>query len=243
MDIASTEVSTTLCIPLGRYIPLPEYDELNKMAWSAHLSATDARAFGQGWLGMAQRALGASKHYDAFAVAIKNGTNASHLESYEQDEHFFGFVTNATAAAENLIYAALALSYGLKGATPTAKELRVNRDDALKAVIRSSVLAEFGLQLEKQVDDEIARTLFEMRDVVLHRGRPPRNQYVGGPYSGKATVASNPKAPSEEWDNDFVFDVSCLDAWADWLRRTIDIGMVVLFRCLNEAVKAPGKDS
>jgi len=211
--------STGLGVPLGPWIPIGRYDRLRE-AIRNRLPAPPghfehAVAASVGWSGLGYRARSASEHKEAFSQLFQVEPAASHEQRYQQDSHFFGFIVNATAAAESLVYAIHAVALGVDGVPLTDGLLKRTRHEMINAIQAVPQFEVLGRCLKALM--KVAVPLFEMRDTVLHRGRLPRNHFVGGEYHGKMTLARNPKSAPEKWENNFVFGIDSCDAYAAWL--------------------------
>jgi hypothetical protein len=99
--------------------------------------------------------------------------------------------------------------------------LRRSQADIIAEVQTVGELRSLGDFLNDAFKSGAADALFDMRDTLLHRGRPPRNYFVGGRFHGKMTLASNPKATPGGWVNDFVYGAASCDEWASWLERLL----------------------
>ena len=216
-------------------MPLPGYDNVAALIWAEFSSASGqsehAVASSEGWAGVGYRARAASEHRKAFRPLFELEPASTMQKRYLQDKHFFGFVSNAAAAAENLVYSVYVLALGINGEVLTDKSLKASRSVMLTKIRAVNRLHGLGDSLQGSFDGSIP--LFEMRDTLLHRGRPPRNHFVGGPFHGKMTVAANPKASPTEWANTEVFDGLSCDAPAQWLAKLVRESITHLERVLE----------
>ena len=227
--------SKSLGVCLGPFIPIEPYDKVAAAIWARFPSMSSnasphAVAASVGWTGLGYRARSASEHKTAFSSLFDLEPAATPEQRYQQDNHFFGFVTNIAAAAESLVFSVHAVALGIDGQELTDQLLKRQRGAMVSAVCRVDQLKDLGSSLQKSLD--LATSLFDMRDMLLHRGRPPRNHFVGGEYDGKITLATNPKASPEKWTNRFVFDAGSCEPDARWLNTLICDSIASLERIL-----------
>jgi hypothetical protein len=223
--------SKGLGVHLGPLIAVERYDRVAEAIWRrfpapAQGASEYAVAASIGWTGLGYRARGAGEHKEAFSQLFQLEPAAPQEQRYQQDSHFFGFVTNAAAAAESLVFAVHALALGIGGQELTEQLLKRQRGEMVRTIQAVKQLEGLGRSLQLSLD--MALPLFEMRDVLLHRGRLPRNHFVGGEFDSKMTLASNPKAVPEEWEDTFVFGAESCDANAAWLGDLVSDSMTHL---------------
>ena len=63
--------------------------------------------------------------------------------------------------------------------------------------------------------------MIKMRNVLSHRGMPPRKFFQGGERHGMATMPINPEAPSDQWQFDFSVDEQTTRMFREWLSNTL----------------------
>lgn len=227
--------SAVLGVQLGALIETAVFDRAAKAIWTAfeHVAqrpSEHAVLASSAWNNVGYRTRSASEHRDAFSRLFGSEPAASHEQRYEQNHHFFGFVTNAVAAAESLTFAVYVVLLGKSGVALADGNLRATRAKQLQAIRAEASFSELGDLLEDQLKQ--VGSWWEMRDVLMHRGSPTRNHYVGGAKHMKSTLASNPKAVPEQWENDFVSNARSCDDFADWLRKLILDAAPLLERAL-----------
>ncbi|MBU1357896.1 MAG: hypothetical protein KKC79_08340 [Gammaproteobacteria bacterium] len=178
--------------------------------------------FGSSWNGAGVRLKSTARHASDFRMLFDGGTDVPSDTHFEQDATLFDTVANATAAAENVLFAAYLLAVFPSVPSPFRKALKQPRDQMIERVLGASRTHRLGEFLGDSFDKKAASMLYELRDFLLHRGRLSRNHFVGGPFSGKMTVARNAKSHSSEWENDLVFGETLLDEPLDWLKEHCD---------------------
>lgn len=226
--------SGLLGIELGALVDVCVYDNVGKAFWIAFPSTGDkpsefAITGGVAWTNVGYWARAAAENGETFALHFEKNPKAPHEQIYAQINHFFGFLTNVTAAAESMVYAAHIARLGFKEEGLTETNLKALRNAQLAALVADSRFAKLGTLLKTQLDGKAA--WWEMRDVLMHRGQPRRNIHVslGGAKDPKTTLPSNPKASPQEWIDEFEFHATCGNDLADWLRLLIrDVSPVLL---------------
>lgn len=236
--------STSLGVHLGPLIPVERYDRVAAAIWRrfpepAQGASEYAVMASIGWTSLGYRARGASEHKESFSQLFRLERVATPEQHYQQDSHFFGFLTNTAAATESLVFAVHVLALGIEGQKLTDELLKPRREKMFEAIKTVKQLEELAELLRLSLGR--AKPLFDMRDVLLHRGRPSRNSFVGGPYDGKTTLANNPKAVPEKWENEFVFGAESCDSYAAWLGDLVSDSMTHLEQALG--VVGRGSDS
>jgi hypothetical protein len=237
-----TATSGVLGASLGPLVETAAYDTVLLRAEGVLPDPVHRKPFSTGWTGLGYRAFGAAEHIAAFRGLFGNEPAASPEERRQQDGHFFGFVTNASAAAENLLYAAHVLAWGFENQPPTEAALRAQRNQILPKLEGTPATAALGRGLRAKLDEDVATELFAMRDFVVHRGRLARHHTVQlglGNDKGRVTIARNPKDLPSAWVNDFDFTAAAMDPWEAWLRDFIALG----HKLLLEALPAPAAAS
>lgn len=212
-------VSVALGVELGPLMDVALHDEVCLRASALMMPAHRDHylLFGSGWNGVGVRLKAAGLHADEFQRLFSSEPASSTEEKFEQDARFFDCIANATAAAENAVFAAYLLSVFPTVPHPMDKALKQPRDQMVEQVSRGVATGILGQFLKDSFSAPEAAKLYELRDYLLHRGRPSRNHFVGGDFDGKATIARNLKAHSSQWQNDLVFDSNALNTVLRWL--------------------------
>lgn len=214
--------SSALGIDLGDFVDVASFDRVSVQAWTALPDQGHRQAFGVGWNGMAYRALGASLCVAPFRQLFADEPAAHALVRYQQDDLLFRFVTNASAAVDCAVYAAHVAALGFGGDAVSTTKLSDKRASMMKRITDVPRTAKLADVIKTELDSPASKSLIVSRDVMLHRGRMPRNHFVGGPFDGQITVSHNPKASPPEWQNTVVFDAKRLDPWIEWLPQFIE---------------------
>ena len=216
--------SELLGIELGALVDIQAYDGVGKALWVAFPNIGDvpsefAITGGVAWNNVGYRTRAAAENVEAFAQKFGANPKAPHEQMYAQINHFFAFLTNVTAAAESMVYAAYVAHLGLTKQSLTEAKLKALRNHQLSELLANAQLSDVGKLLKTRLDAKAP--WWEIRDVLMHRGQPRRNLYVGGPKDSKTMLANNPKAAPADWIDELEFDATCGDELADWLRKLI----------------------
>jgi hypothetical protein len=234
-SVPSPAPSSSIGIALGRFVDVELYDAIG--AFATKLPTTDhQKAFGSAWNGLGYRARAAADYADAFRTHWAAEPASSAEARFEQEKAFYGFVTNACAAIESLVFAAYIVALGRAGKTPTSDDLDVGFYEMVACLKQDEVMRPLGKHFERLGKEPHAKSLGDPRDVLLHRGVLLRSHWVGGPRHGTVTVAANPKAVPGEWKPNFVLGPEAVDAWSDWLGRYV-LGALPLLRQSLQAEK------
>lgn len=228
--------SELLGIELGDLVDTPAYDSVGKALWAAFPSTGGtpsefALTASLAWNNVGYRMRAAGDARGAFVQQFKANPEAPYEQIYAQTNHFFGFLTNVTAAAESMVYAAYIAHLGLTKEALTEANLKALRNAQQRALEANPSLTDVGRLLKTRLDAK--RSWWEMRDVLMHRGQPRRNLYVGGPDDGKTMLAANPKSAPAGWINSFQLDATSGDELADWLSDLIREVSPALVKSLN----------
>jgi len=217
-------VSALLGVQLGALIEIAVFDKAGKAIWAAfergaQSPAEHAVVASWAWNNVGYRARAAGEHREVFSGLFGDEPAASPERRYQQSNHFFGFATNAVAAAESLTFAVYVVQLGKRDIPLTERNLKVTRADQIKAIKSSPLFLALGEMLEERLAK--VGDWWQMRDVLMHRGQPARNHYVGGPKHSKSMLARNPKATPDKWNNEFEFNAKSCDDFSHWLSELI----------------------
>lgn len=166
-------------------------------------------SFGIAWKGVAYRYKGALTYHQRFTQLIKVTKSPVPEDRFEQEHVLFGFFSAALSSIECYYYAlyciaAMKNSVAFPAASP--KDLRiypVNVKDKFLAVFPNELVTA-GMQ--SAISDPIYAEIGDIRNVLTHRGSPPRQFFQGGSHHGKAMSPSNLKDPASQWVYAFEID-------------------------------------
>jgi hypothetical protein len=229
----AVHVSGALGIALGRFLEGATFDAISQLAWQKLPDRGHRELFAMGWNGLGKGALAAHRHSRAFDRLFADEPAASPEQRFRQDDEWFSFVTNASAASEALIFSSYVLARAYDENPITESNLRNRLGgmlDAIEGVRQTELLGAF---VRAAREDSEGESLIAFRDVFLHRGRLGRNHWVGGAHDGRITVARNPKGIPSAWQPDRYLEASGLEVWGDWLRTYATWSMPLLRDALD----------
>lgn len=180
-----------------------------------HLS--EWMSFGIAWKGVAYRSKAALSYHQRFTDLVRRTTSPASEERFEQEHALFGFFSAALSSLECYYYAlycvgAMQNSAAFPAASP--KDLRVyplNVKDRFLATFPSDPVT---AEMQSVIADPMFSEISDIRNVLNHRGVPPRHFFQGGDKHGKAMAPSNPKDPAAQWAYLFeINDKTTEDRW------------------------------
>jgi hypothetical protein len=179
------------------------------------------RSFGLGWNGVVYRYRAMAEYDEQFTTSIKNyGNSPPSEERYKQGNTLFGFFVCAVSAIECFFYSTYWMGVILKpnefpSDSRNLKHLYAETiAEKFNANFHGDALTE---QMKRCVDDPMYTDMKDIRDVLSHRGMLPRTFYRGGERDGMATMPTNPKDSSDQWQYDFPVDVQTTTSRRQWL--------------------------
>jgi len=171
---------------------------------------TEWESFSVGWNGLVYRYRAMTEYDEIFTTSIsKFGSSPRPEERYHQDKALFGFFVNAVSVIECFFYAVYWISIITKpNLSPTSAK-------NLKFLYAANITEKYEHEFPKETLTKKLRAFVgcpqyinmkDMRDVLSHRGKLPRNFYQGGERHGKTTMPNNPKDLSSKWAYDNFID-------------------------------------
>ena len=207
---------------------MPDYFDVEQFdfAW------TDARQrigtdrdtfqlFNMAWHGVAQRALAADMYLARFAALPPYGYKSTYANNLEHDMVLVAYLQSICSAADCLAFAAFSLA-----ATAHPSDFPSSKAEHLRSVSPPSVAKRFATHwpsepltavIEGLSKEPSLRFIFDVRDVVTHRGVTPRTLYVGGERAGTVTVPTQPKDLPDAWTSDLEVSRATMQSWRETL--------------------------
>lgn len=190
---------------------LVRYKDTNPVQW---------QSFGLGWNGLAYRYRAMAEYDEEYTSSIKAlGNSPPPEERYKQGKALFGFFVSVVSTIECFFYSTYWVGTILK---PTwfpsnSKALGLYPTD-----VAQKFEADFPEDtLTKQMVQCVHNTTYAetkaIRDALSHRGMLPRRFYRGGERDGMATMPTNPKDLSNQWQYDLSIDERTAATRCQWL--------------------------
>ena len=184
--------------------------------------------FGMGWNGLAYRYRAAAEYDNEFTISIKqSGNSPPPEERYKQGTFLFGFFANAVSVIECFFFSAYFMASILK-----PNEFPFSESDELKNINPQYVASSFTQyfpkitlihEMTKCIRADKYKQIYDMRNVLSHRGMLPRKFYRGGERDGMTTMPINPKDTSNNWQYDFPVDEQTTATYLHWLSDTLKL--------------------
>lgn len=190
---------------------LVKYKETHRAQWSS---------FGLGWKGVAYRYRALTECDEKFTASVQVSNSPPPEERYRQGEALFGFFVNAVSVIECFFYSAHCMASIL---APTEFPVSEPRDLRFSPeTVASRFDANFpgyrlSIELKRCLDEPTYNEMRDIRNVLTHRGMPPRAFYRGGERNGMATMPANLPAPSDQWKFDLPVDAQTTASGRQWL--------------------------
>jgi hypothetical protein len=164
---------------------------------------TEWKSFSVGWNGIVYRYRAMTEYDEIFTTSIsKIGSSPPPEERYHQDKALFGFFVNAVSVIECFFYAVFWIGIIIKPSLSPmdAKSLQsLYPKDISKKYEKEFPRENLTKKLRAFIGCPQYTDMKDMRDVLSHRGKLPRNYYAGGERDGKTTMPNNPKESTSKW--------------------------------------------
>jgi hypothetical protein len=181
--------------------------------------------FSLGWNGLAYRYRALVDYDEEFTISVKISKSPPPEELYKQEKALFGFFVNALSTIECFFYSAHCMASILNpGAFPISrsKDLRFYAENVATRFNTNFPGDCLSVEMGLCLDEPTYKEMKDMRDVIAHRGGPPRKFYVGGDRNGMATMPKNIKDPSDQWQFDLPVDEKTTVSRRQWLDNMLN---------------------
>lgn len=184
---------------------LTKKKNINEDAWKEHSMSWNALSFRYALL---------SKYNNEYIINIKTNGNAPKPDiRIQQEEIIFNFFVVGFSIIDIMAYSLYSTSSFLKPSKfPLNNKIKPNIQmtmvkDKMNSNFRNENITKYinNLILSKEYKD-----WKDIRNILAHRGQPPRHHYLGGDKDGLA-----------EWVNGIVLDKNTLSANYRWINLTI----------------------
>jgi hypothetical protein len=181
-------------------------------------------SFGAAWKGVVYRYRAACEYSTQFKNLNSLGRPATFEERYLQDHALFSFSVSALSALECFYFGMHCV--GCVADSPTfpiasAKDLKFYPPDVVKRYLAAFPTDQITTEMQACLSAPAYNHLGEMRNVLTHRGAPPRHFNVGGDDDGKVFMPSNPKELSPNWKFESEVDANTTETLRSWLEISL----------------------
>jgi hypothetical protein len=191
------------------------YKDIHAAAWGS---------FSAAWKGVVYRYRAACEYSAQFTELNSLNRNATFEERYLQDHALFSFSVSALSTLECFYFGMNCIGCVINQTTfpiTSAKDLRFYPPEVVK---RYTALFP-NEQIIKEMQDCLSAPAYahlgNMRNVLTHRGAPPRHFKVGGDQDGKIFMPSNPKELSPDWKFESEIDTNTTEVLRAWLEASL----------------------
>jgi len=198
------------------HLHLNKYKDTHNVQWGL---------FGLGWNGLAYRYRAVTEYDKEFTISVKKfGNSPPSEERYNQGKALFGFFVNAVSVIECFSFATFCMASILKPEEfplSKSKELKFYPKDVASKFADYFPTDNLTGKMNKCLNADTYKQMYDIRNVLTHRGMLPRKFYRGGDRNGMATMPINPEAPSNQWQFDFPVDEQTTKKFREWLSDTL----------------------
>jgi len=178
------------------------------------------KLFGLGWNGLAYRYRALVDYDEEFTTSVKVSNSPPPDERYKQEKALLGFFVNALSAIECFFYSAHCMASILEPSEfpiSRSKDLRFYPEQVATKFNTNFPDDCLSIEMRLCLDEPTYKEMKDMRDVLAHRGMPPRIFYAGGDLNGMVTMPKNIKDPSDQWQFDLPVDAQTTASPRQWL--------------------------
>ena len=195
---------------------LNKYKDTHGVQWSL---------FSLGWNGLAYRYRAMVEYDEQFTTSVKEfGNSPPFEERYKQGKALFSFFVNAVSIIDCFFFSAYCIASILKPdefPLSKSKDLKFYPEDVKRDFATRFPKDNLSIALGLCLDESTYKEINSIRNVLTHRGMPPRRFYRGGERNGMATMPTNLPAPSDQWQFDLPVDAQTTASRRQWLSNTL----------------------
>ena len=219
MPTAPNPLADGLLMPSG--FEVSQYDSVIGFVKPYRESQLESwKLFHAAWRGFAYRYKAAGESNMRFSELIKISLAPPVEVRYQQDDALYSFFGSALSSLECFYFSARclgALSNPTMFGITKAKELIFQPKDVVAAFSKHFPGAELSQTLDGCCSSVEYTKLSNIRNVLSHRGTPPRHQEYGGTPILESHIPGNPKELSSNWQFDWAVGPSTTQETYDWL--------------------------
>jgi len=190
---------------------LVKYKETHRVQWSS---------FGLGWNGVAYRYRALAEYDEKFTASVLLSNSPPPEERYRQGKALFGFFVNAVSVVECFFYSAHCMASILdpnEFPVSESKDLKFSPTTVASRFDTNFPRDRLSIEMKRCLNESTYNEMKGIRNVLTHRGMPPRAFYRGGERNGMATIPTNLPVPSDQWRFDLPVDAQTTALRRQWL--------------------------
>lgn len=219
-------------------LPLAEYDAVNERVSLRASGNKDVwHGFASAWNGVAYRLRAAQEHAEGFRASISASSAPEPNERYRQDHDLFGFVVSALSTLECFFFASYCIGSLLDTTLfplSQAKDLKFYPKDVAEQFGKAFPNELLSSKMKDCLSSDEFKQLSDLRNVLAHRGTPPRKHFFGTGNTDKpSAIPGNLVDLASGWRYDFSLDPRCLDPYQAFLDKTLSQLVIEASRFVN----------
>lgn len=182
------------------------------------------RLFKAAWKGLAYRYRAVAESNEIFTAFIPKINSFTPDQRYYQDHALFTFSFCALSTLECFCFGAHCFASVINPIVfpvSDAKNLRFKPKDVLKHYKAKYPSDSLTHEMQICLSATKFSQLQNLRNVLTHRGIPPRHFDIGGETDGKIYLPINPEDPSNQWVFDFEINERTTSNIKIWLTDTL----------------------
>jgi hypothetical protein len=181
-------------------------------------------SYGLGWNGLAYRYRAMVEYDRAFTQSIRDSVSPPPEDRYQQGKDLFGFFMNAVSVFECFFYSAYCIASILESKRfpiSEPQDLKFYPDDVVKKFVTAFTDDRLSKDMSQCIGNPVYTDMKVMRDVLAHRGSPPRRFYAGGERNGLATMPDNVKGLPDTWQFERPVDAGTTASYHGWISQEL----------------------
>lgn len=201
--------------------PMSSYDEIRLILEKyKDTHKAQCKSFGLGWHGVAYRYRALFEYDLKFTDSVTVSNAPPPEERYQQGKALFGFFINSLSVIECFFYAMYSIASILEPVRfPITRAEDLNfYPEHVESKYSSCFSGELiATEMNQCLNEPIYKDMKDIRNVITHRGMPPRAFHIGDDRNGMAFMPANIRDPSDQWHFDFPIDSQTTSTRRQWL--------------------------
>lgn len=208
-----TKINTT-GLDMPDIFPSTVYDEIQKNFIAKKKNEEKWKEHGIAWNAISYRYLSLKKYNDDYVASItKYGGSPLPEIRVGQEELIFNFFTTGFSLLDIIGYGIYAICSEIDTSNfPLTNDIKPNINICM---VKDKLVAYFTNEdittsLKTLIESNEYKEWKDIRNILAHRGQPPRAHYAGGEKDGKS-----------EWINGMVLNTETLSKKLNWIDKTL----------------------